>query len=601
MNELSRLALKPHEHGIVWDAIKNSGYKWENSRWVKGLSKLTQDLFSQKIMNADWMFSPRQTLELISDIERHWNAILQIEKEKLNAGTRPHKDWINKWVELLKSRFSIVDEIIWNSLAHAVDENGATMCVCRTGRGTEYRIVGKKPEEIIDWMAGMTVDGSNQTRLGYIEDMIVGRIMEHTMGYFGEETTDISILDGSILSAAAAGELYDYAAVQDATGQLCGYRLRQKKKITALGYIEASLESFLARMQYRIRNIKTISNDPAESCYLYIPLTGEDGPWDEWDLWMRESFAEPTAKDAFMGWLGALLDAKNTGKQCLWLHGRGNDGKSKIADCLRAFFGNSYAGLNNHSMKNQFGAAKLENKRLVILSDSKNQKLLQSEWAHLLTGGDATDIERKGKNSYTAKLGGKLAVFANYPPEIKTDEANQRSRLLYIRIKKRTDSEALAKGLAVLNDDGEACFVGSSDWPERMSAQLPAFLNECCKVYKRVAPTGSDIITSKAMRLEMESMCADPIADNIASMCDAVFEFEKDALMRRSDALVAMRMVQREYGLNVDNTFTVSEVYSYLYNTFGATRTTAKMEGFEGTQRCITNIKLRSEAVNQGL
>jgi len=99
----------------------------------------------------------------------------------------------------------------------------------------------------------------------------------------------------------------------------------------------------------------------------------------------------------------------------------------------------------------------------------------------------------------------------------------------------------------------------------------------------------------------MESMCADPIADNIASMCDAVFEFEKDSLMRRSDALVAMRMVQREYGLNVDNTFTVSEVYSYLYNTFGATRTTAKMEGFEGTQRCITNIKLRSEAVNHGL
>lgn len=605
MKELAGLGLKPGEHGILWNAIKNSGYKYTDGRWVKGVSKLqSADFVTNKLLSADWLFTGKQTSEYLKDIEGQYLAILSLERDKQFQGNSQHKEWLDAWVALQKLRFSEVDETIWDGLRHTVDENGQAMCVCLTGRGQEYRVVGKTPEEIIDWMAGMTVGDTKQTRLGYIEDMIVGKIMEHTMGYFGEETTAIDILDGCVLSAAAAGDLYDHQPVMNTEGVFCGYRLRQKNKITALGYVKASLESFLARMQYRIRNIKTMSNQNTEPCYLYIPFDGQEGDWTEWDIWMKETFVKPTAKSAFMGWIGALLDAENTGKQALWLHGRGNDGKSKVAEAFAEYFGNAATALNGKSMSNQFGAAKLENKRLVIVGDTKNQKLLQSEWAHNLTGADRTDVERKGKNSYSAKLSGKLWVNSNYPAEIKTDEKNQAARICYIRLRQRTDKELLEKGLAVADDEGEVHFIGSSDWPKRLKAQLPAFLNACFDVYQDVAPTRSDIIMSKELRVDMESMCSDPVSENIASLCDNVFEIRtnpNDGLenIKVSEAISAIRAAQKEYGLNVDNTFTLSEIYSYLYNSFGAERKRDRVSGMR--VYCFTNIKLREPEQDKGL
>ena len=604
MKELATLGLKPTEHGLVWNSIKNSGYKWRDGRWTKGVSKLTTDRFvSEKIISVDWDFSPKATIELITDIEAQYLAIEGLEREKQFQGNSQHKEWIEAWVALQKLRFSEVDEVIWEGLKHTVDENGQSLCVCKTGRGNEYRIVGKTPEEIIDWMAGMTVNGSTQTRLGYIESMIVERIMEYSMGHYGEETTPIEILDGSILSAAAAGDLYTHAPVTTQDGIFCGYRLRQKEKITALKYIKASLESFFARIQYRIREIKTMANYPNEPCYLFIPFDGQEGDWSVWDAWMQESFAKPSAKQAFMGWIGALLDAENTGKQALWLHGRGNDGKSKVADALCDYFGNAAVALSGKSMTNQFGAAKLENKRLVIVADAKNQKLLQSEWAHNLTGGDRTDSERKGKNSYSTKLSGNLMVFANNPPEIKSDEANQVARLLYIRMRQRTLEELIAKGLAVMDADGETHFVGSSDWPKLLKQQLPAFLTACFEVYQDVAPTRSDIMTSRELKVDTESMCSDPVSDNIAALCERTFELDEsddeESMIERAAAFAALRAGQKEFGVNVDSTFTISEINSYLYNHFGAERIRKRVNSV--SKAFLSRIKLRENLEDQGL
>jgi hypothetical protein len=345
-----------------------------------------------------------------------------------------------------------------------------------------------------------------------------------------------------------------------------------------------------------------MSNEASTPCYLYIPFTGQEGDWSEWDLWMTETFVKPSAKQAFMGWVGALLDAKNTGKQALWLHGRGNDGKTQIGKCLCEFFGPAAVALNGFSMKTQFGAAKLENKRLVVFSDAKNQKLLQTEWAHLLTGSDQTDVERKGKNSYSATLSGKLMVMCNFPAEIKTDETNQTVRLLYIRCRKRSDEEALAKGLAVRNDDGDVVFVGSSEWIHRLRAQMPAFFNACFEVYQDVAPTRSNIVISRELRVDMESMCADPVSENIAAICDRVFERSNDPseFLKRTDAISALRAIENEFGLKVNHTFTLSEINSYLYNAFGAEKVKGKV-GDGKRETYYTNIKLREIEQDSGL
>jgi hypothetical protein len=502
------IGLDKMRHGLVWAKARALGFRFENNHWTKAGSKLPTDRFvKEKLQTGNDLenFSLRELLELTLELENRYAKLIEAERAQNYVVLEPHKQWINAWKELYLSQFSKVDEDIWGGIGHVVTDDGTVMCVCKTGNGNQYRIIGNRPEELIDWMAGMYMPDGKTTRLAYIQEMIVKRILEHTIGYFKEEVTDISLLDGSILSAASMGALYIYKPVMSSDGTaFLGYRLDKKKdKITALSYIETSLETFMARHEYRVSNISIISNDPKEPTYLYIPVNGTPGNWSEWNAWMDDGFAEPTAKRAFMGWVGALLDAKNSGKQCLWLHGRGNDGKSVIANILSDYFGQAAVTLSGKSLTNQFGGAKLENKRLVIFADGKNQKLLQSELMHNLTGGDSIDVERKGKNSYSTRTAGKLLVCANYTPEINTDEINQVVRLIYIRMRKKSDEELIKKGLSVRGSDGHISFVGSAEWPKRLRDQLHAFLTECSIVYREVCPTGANILVSKELSEEM--------------------------------------------------------------------------------------------------
>lgn len=597
------IGLDKMRHGTVWGVIRVLGFRFENDKWIKAGSKLAIDRFvTEKLVPEKSLenFTLRELLDLTKDLESRYTKLLEAERTQNYVALEPHKQWINAWKELYLSQFSKVDEDIWSGIGHVVTDDGAVMCVCKTGNGNQYRIIGNRPEELVDWMAGMYMPDGRTTRLAYIQEMIVKRILEYTIGYFSEEVTDISLIDGSVLSAAAMGSLYVYKSVMSRNNDaFIGYRLDKKKdKITALSYIETSLETFMARHEYRVQNISIISNNPTEPTYLYIPVNGKRGDWSEWNTWMNEGFAEPTGKRAFMGWIGALLDAKNGGKQCLWLHGRGNDGKSVIANILSEYFGQAAVTLSGKSLTNQFGGAKLENKRLVIFADGKNQKLLQSELMHNLTGGDSIDVERKGKNSYSTRTAGKLLVCANYSPEINTDEINQVVRLIYIRMRKKSDEELIKKGLSVRGADGHISFVGSAEWPERLRAQLHAFLTECSIVYREVCPTGANILVSKELSEEMMASCGDPQADSIEMMCSALFESDMwGAGVPLNDLRKLIIERGRDFGLDGRSNFIVSAVNSYLFNTYSAQKS-RKMEDGKRVY-VMSNIKLKE--VQQGL
>lgn len=592
-----KLNLTAEPYDLVWASINKMSFKFEGGVWKSRNSKLDASQLGMKlIVLPNWPHNLKDTAQYVKEIETRWDKIRELDREAQDLADEPLRAWMNRWASLMKLRFSAVDEIIWQGLGHNMDSNGQVNCVCRTGNGSEYKVVGRTPDEIVEWMSSVEVEGGGENRLSYIERMIVERVIEFTTGHFGSDTTPIEVLNGDVLSAASAGELYTYEPVANERG-LQGFRLKLKNgsRPTVFGYIRCSLESFLARSASRIPTIMPLANDPTVPAFRYLPIVKVEGAWDTWRDWMTETFKISDSINVFMAWLGALQDAENTGKQAMWIHGRGNDGKSKVANALVEYFGQAGMALNGKSMSNQFGAAKLEGKRLIVVGDTKNQKLLQSEWAHNLTGGDHTDIERKRSNSYSAKLFGKLLVFANYLPELKVDEVNQVQRAIVISLRQRTMQEMIEKKMMV-QVNGEYSFVGNNSWPKKLKEELPAFLSACWGVYRKLAPTRSDIILSEKIKRDIVTKCADPESEAMAAMCEELFEQgEESDLLEIVDIWALMQGRQKEFGVDANNNFIRSSIYSYFYNVFGSERV------FEGRKRCLNKIKLRAEGENTGI
>lgn len=542
---------------------------------------------------SDWSLTPNETMSCLSDIASKWVAINNLVKNEKKEVEGKHKDWLLAWKSLCLERFSKIDRDIWEGLKYTLDDDMQPIVVCPTGIANEYKAIGRKPEELVDWMAGMTMS-SGLSRLGHVEKYICDRIVDLTIGYFGDETTDISLINGQNLSAAAAMDLYSYAAVLNADGEFVGFKLKSTAKISVYDYVKCSLSTFLSDRNNLIK-IEPISNDVNMPCYRYMNTDVKEGDWSTWKSWMDDLFVVNDNKHIFMAWLGSTLDASNTGKQAMWLHGHGNDGKSKVCNALRYFFQNAAVGIGGKSMSNQFGMAKLEGKRLVIMADSKNPKLIQTEWVHNLTGGDNADIERKGKSSYTAPLIGKLLVAANYAPEIKIDEANQTSRLIYVRLKKRTDEDLIAKGMAIKLKDGSVSFIGNNTFPEKLKDEVSSFMAACYKLYLAMAKTRSDIPVSLASKEEMYSICSDPQADNLADLVDSVIEKSSESYIQINNFIEILKTKQDQYGINLNSGFILSDIYSYVYNTYGASRQRRRLS--DGSRvNVIVGIKLKQHS-----
>lgn len=294
----------------------------------------------------------------------------------------------------------------------------------------------------------------------------------------------------------------------------------------------------------------------------------------------------------FMSWIASVLIANNQGKQALYMHGRGNDAKSVIANVLGNYFGEACTSINKNSMTNQFGLSKLENKRLVIMADNKNPKIMHTEWVHNLTGGDSVDIERKQEKSYSAKLFGKLMVMSNIPPEIKVDERNQVSRLIYLRLITRSNTYLAEHGLGSFDQEGNFLFYGDSSFQENLQDELNYFLHDCLRLYDLICPTDSEIPIPPGMLKELESTCADPASAGLADFIEDHFVAVPDGFVTSKQLVEKCSLELEDYGVSYNN-FALSDVYSILYNTHGAIKQSKKQN--RRTVRGIKGVMLREE------
>lgn len=143
----------------------------------------------------------------------------------------------------------------------------------------------------------------------------------------------------------------------------------------------------------------------------------------------------PDEGDVFKAFIWSIFDARNHGRQILYLYDDGYSGKSAVMKAIQEALGKRLcAAVQKDSLSNQFAFSKVWDKRLITVGDNKNTHLHQSEKMKMLTGNDMADVERKNRDSFSWTMNAKVMVSSNTPLEVNLRERNERTRVLPIRI-----------------------------------------------------------------------------------------------------------------------------------------------------------------------
>ena len=254
---------------------------------------------------------------------------------------------------------------------------------------------------------------------------------------------------------------------------------------------------------------RIISNDANEFCLHYIDLdlyksaSMASKPTPTWDR-VRARFKDDDDFAVFKAFVWSIYDARNHGRQILYLYDGGFTGKSGILNAVGSLLGeDACMSFQKDSISNQFSMAKAEGRRLITIGDNKNPNLIRSEKLHLLTGGDFVDCERKGKDSYRCKMDCKILASGNVPLQIDAKARNERTRVIPLQLAV-SEEDLLKDRLIATHEDGsprltadrEYIFLGSANYEDNLIKEFPYFLAKCRESYERLCPTHNLIQTS---------------------------------------------------------------------------------------------------------
>ena len=564
-------------YGMKLEPAVNSESAWihKSSGSVKEGDQLGLDV-KAKLKDLSFNAELVDVLTSMKEARGLWLTFISNISENQHEALNEFTVWLEKFYELGATRWSEVDDKCWGDVMHSWDDEGRKIIVVPSERrngGREYRVVALDPDDIISNAYGRTESLAERVTEHFTRNMVKATKTH----LYDEKTYPVNAIDGKYLSAAAIDcGILTHTLVTNVDGKAVGLRLApggdglDNKMLTPAAYLKRTYVNLVMNKNRQIDHISAISNDPSEPTLCYVRNDYAEADCPTWMKWISESFEDPTEdKDYFMAWCGSLLDAKNTGKQALYLHGFGSMGLSKVTGALSRVLGSAAAAVSgSKSMTNQFGLAKLEGKRLVVVSDNKNTKILMTEWVHNLTGGDIVDIERKGRDSHAAKLIGKLLICGNVAPEINFDEQNQKHRCLYIPMKFLTDEDKAKMSNYRQRNDGSWVMVGDASFGEKLADEAEAFLGCCWKVYEKYAPTRADIIVSADKEALMEGALTDTDTASLQKLMDDCFDFGygEDYEMDPNEVLETYRTEAKMYGLSDDNQYFGSRVKAFLLN-----------------------------------
>lgn len=281
----------------------------------------------------------------------------------------------------------------------------------------------------------------------------------------------------------------------------------------------------------RFENFKVCSNDPKEDCLCYLDITPYRNKTPYFDKWLNNVIGDKDTIVAMKAWLGSLLDAKSKVRQCLYIRGPGLDGKSVFTRILGRYFGKKFFGENCIENENQFTTSSYEHKRLVAFTDLKDAKFIHSELFHTITGGDDLRVEKKGLQPVNVTNFCRVMVATNLDPDIDTSQPNQVSRVLYVRLKNRSEKEKQNAG----HFDEKGNNIGNPNFEVELESEIKDFMFQCYETYLKMCPNHGEIPPSQKMKDDLSIHCSNNDADLYDVIAQRKFEFREDLFITSTE------------------------------------------------------------------
>jgi hypothetical protein len=205
--------------------------------------------------------------------------------------------------------------------------------------------------------------------------------------------------------------------------------------------------------------------------------------WRRLDFDLADDSLDATALDGFLSrcsdpqavgqWIGSLF-VESPREQYLWLHGEGGDGKSTLVRFLARLLGDGYRSRVVPQPGDRFWTAGVVGASLVAFNDTNNYGFPASGLFKSLTGGDAVQVEEKGKPLKNVTISAKFIFTSNEKPKLSSERADRR-RAIYIEV-------------AALPDDQRDWNIDNVLWNDRAN-----IISQCVSLYQRMKSTGGQI------------------------------------------------------------------------------------------------------------
>jgi hypothetical protein len=168
----------------------------------------------------------------------------------------------------------------------------------------------------------------------------------------------------------------------------------------------------------------------------------------------------------FMWWIGSLFDDSSDKSQYLYLYGAGGSGKSRVVSFLQSVLERASIVTLPPRQNDRFWFSSVYDKRVVIMSDVENYRVVQSPEVKIITGDSVACIERKGEQPFQASLRAKLLMCSNHAPGISSGSADTR-RIIHINMRQVAADARLSPEI----------------FDKMLLDEAHAFLSRCYRIY----------------------------------------------------------------------------------------------------------------------
>ena len=241
-----------------------------------------------------------------------------------------------------------------------------------------------------------------------------------------------------------------------------------------------------------MEKMKIYSTNKNEFAMKHLDLDSlcEQGSWETWKEFFHARKISGDKLRLLMGMIWAIYDESYKTRQMIyWYDPNGYSGKSVMLQALaEPLLDIDAYGVYTESNSNGFTNERLWDKRLLVVPDNKNPKIVKYGRFHQLTGGDAIDVDSKYRKGFTVKPDAKVFAVGNILPEVDLDARHETSRIAIFTT--QVDQEYFKKHIE--HEDGT---LGDPTFGDKLKSELHAFLFECRKAAQEINPNKGDFNT----------------------------------------------------------------------------------------------------------